>query len=103
MENTGGQGTRDAHWRESIFGRELMQGYAKAGGMPLSRITTGSLQDLGYQVNLAASDGYSLTAPLRFDPLGTFQLSLEGDVWNAPLVEVDAQGRQRVVRPAPRR
>jgi hypothetical protein len=103
VENTGGSGTRDAHWRETVFGRELMQGYAKAGGMPLSRITTGSLQDLGYLVNLNASDSYSLTAPLRLDPFGTVRLSLEGDVRDAALVEVDAQGRQRLVRPARQR
>ena len=103
VENTGGQGTRDAHWRESIFGRELMQGYAKAGGMPLSRITTGSLQDMGYLVNLNASDSYSLTAPLRFDPLGTIGLSLGNDIMDTPLIEVDQAGRQRVIRPARRR
>ncbi len=103
VENTGGQGTRDSHWRESIFGRELMQGFAKAGGMPLSRITTGSLQDMGYLVNLNASDSYSLTAPLRFDPFGTIGLSLENDILDTPLIEVDQAGRQRVIRPARRR
>jgi hypothetical protein len=103
VENTGGQGTRDAHWRESIFGRELMQGFAKAGGMPLSRITTGSLQDMGYLVNLNASDSYSLTAPLRFDALGTIGLSLGNDIMDTPLIEVDQAGRQRLIRPARRR
>ena len=103
VENTGGQGTRDAHWRESIFGRELMQGFAKAGGMPLSRITTGSLQDLGYLVNLNGSDGYSLTAPLRLDALGPAPLPLGDDIIDAPLVELDQAGRPRVIRPARKR
>lgn len=98
VENTGGPGTRDAHWRETIFGRELMQGFAKAGGMPLSRITAGSLQDMGYVVNLAGADAFSLTAPLRFGVDDAFRLPLHGDVRDLPLVEVDARGRQRVLR-----
>jgi len=98
VENTGGPGTRDAHWREAIFGRELMQGFAKAGGMPLSRITVGSLQDMGYVVNLAGADAYSLTAPLRLGAGEAFRLPLHGDVPDLPLVEVDARGRQRLLR-----
>ena len=101
VENTGGAGTRDAHWRETIFGRELMQGYAKSGGMPLSRITVGSLQDLGYVVNLAGADSYTFTAPLRFDATPGLRLLLDGDVRAVPLVEVDARGQQRLVRPPP--
>jgi hypothetical protein len=27
VENSGGSGTRDAHWRESEFGNEVMTGY----------------------------------------------------------------------------
>lgn len=102
VENTGGPGTRDSHWRETIFGRELMQGFAKAGGMPLSRITVGSLQDMGYLVNLAGADSYSLTAPLRFDPFGEFRLPLHNDIPDAPLLEIDPRGQTRVVRPRQR-
>ncbi len=65
VENQGGEGTRDSHWRESIFRTELMTGYAEAGGipMPISRLTVGSLEDLGYRVNYAAADPYRLPAP----------------------------------------
>ncbi len=59
VENTGGGGTRDAHWRESILGSELMTGYAENGAMPLSRITIGSLADIGYVVNMNAADAFS--------------------------------------------
>ncbi len=65
VENTGGTGTANSHWRTSIMGRELMQGFAVNRVQPLSRITVGSLQDLGYTVNLAAADAFSLTAALR--------------------------------------
>jgi len=63
VENTGGSGTRDAHWRESVFGNELMTGFVGPGtNMPLSRLTVGSLADLGYSVNFAAADPYTLPA-----------------------------------------
>jgi hypothetical protein len=63
VENSGGGGTRDSHWRETIFQTELMTGYLGPGVVnPLSRITVGSLGDLGYTVNLAMADTY--TKPL---------------------------------------
>ncbi len=65
VENTGGTGTINSHWRTSVMQRELMQGFAVNQVQPLSRITVGSLQDLGYLVNLAAADAFSLTAALR--------------------------------------
>ncbi len=60
VENTGGAGTRDSHWRDSILVNELMTGWAGPGtNLPLSRITVGSLADLGYTVNYAAADAYT--------------------------------------------
>jgi len=58
VENNGVPGTADSHWRESIFQSELMTGYVNAGGMPLSAITAGSLQDMGYTVNMLAVDPF---------------------------------------------
>ncbi|WP_144603369.1 leishmanolysin-related zinc metalloendopeptidase [Algoriphagus algorifonticola] len=52
IENTGGQGTRNSHWRESILRNELMTGFLNLGSNPLSRITAGSLRDLGYGVGI---------------------------------------------------
>ncbi|OYW18338.1 MAG: hypothetical protein B7Z55_10795, partial [Planctomycetales bacterium 12-60-4] len=61
VENAGGSGTRDAHWRESIFGSELMTGYVGPGvNLPLSRMTIASLADLGYQVDMSAADPYQV-------------------------------------------
>jgi hypothetical protein len=63
VENTGGLGTRDAHWRESVFDNELMTGLLNGGiENPLSRITVASFGDLGYEVNLAAADPFSLSS-----------------------------------------
>lgn len=62
VENVGGAGTINSHWRESVFGSELMTGYANAGPMPLSIMTARSLTDLGYTSNPAAADSYSIFA-----------------------------------------
>jgi hypothetical protein len=59
VENTGGSGTAGGHWRESVFGNELMTGYLDALPDPLSRVTVGALADFGYQVNFAAADSYA--------------------------------------------
>jgi hypothetical protein len=48
VENTGGAGTRDSHWRESVLGAELMTGWISGSSNPLSAITIASLGDLGY-------------------------------------------------------
>ena len=60
VENTGGPGTRGSHWRETVFRNELMSGFIAAPGNPLSRLTVASLADLGYEVDLAASEPYAL-------------------------------------------
>jgi hypothetical protein len=65
VENTGGPGTRDSHWRESVFANELMTGFVGASGNPLSRLTVGSLDDLGYGVDMSAAEPYSLPDLLR--------------------------------------
>jgi hypothetical protein len=52
VENIGGPGTRLSHWRESILQNELMTGFINLGENPLSRITAGSLRDLGYKTSM---------------------------------------------------
>lgn len=37
-----------------------MTGFASRGPMPLSRLTLGALADLGYSVNYAAADPYTI-------------------------------------------
>lgn len=62
VENTGGGGTRDSHWRERTFGTELCTGWVSPAGTPspLSRLTIASLEDLGYEVDYSAAEPYSL-------------------------------------------
>lgn len=60
VENTGGPGTADGHWRESVFRNELMTGFVGTANNPLSRMTVASLQDLGYVVDFNAAEPYKL-------------------------------------------
>jgi Leishmanolysin len=59
VEQDGGRGTACSHWDEECMGRELMTGFANAGGInPMSRITIGSLDDMGYDVDYTRADPY---------------------------------------------
>ena len=60
IANTGGPGTREGHWRESVFDTELMTGFDDPGRNALSRLTVASLQDIGYQVDYEKADTYIL-------------------------------------------
>ncbi|WP_265440937.1 leishmanolysin-related zinc metalloendopeptidase [Bradyrhizobium sp. SEMIA] len=70
VENTGGEGTRDSHWRDTVFGAELMTGFVNEGGNPMSRVTIASLQDLGYEVNMDVAQPYHLPDHLHMAEAG---------------------------------
>lgn len=106
VENQGGAGTRDSHWRESILGRELMTGYISLNVVnPLSRLTVGSLEDIGYVVNMAAADPFSISAQLRysFPFIQNDVVHLSNDIADIPLYEVHPNGTKRLVSPSVRR
>jgi hypothetical protein len=65
LENVGGTGTFASHWRETVFSNELMTGYLNTGANPMSLMSIAAMADLGYTVNTAATDAYSLSAALR--------------------------------------
>lgn len=76
VENTGGPGIADVHWRESIFDNELMTGFLNSGvPNPLSRITAASMADLGYVVDLSKADVYTDPTPSK-SPNATPPVSL---------------------------
>ena len=70
VANVGGPGTRDSHWREAVFGNELMTGFLNTGVNPISRLSVGSLEDLGYEVDYAAADPYTLPTPQAMAIMG---------------------------------
>lgn len=60
IANTGGAGTREGHWRELIFGDELLTGFLSGAQRPISRLSVASFADLGYSVDITAADDYAL-------------------------------------------
>lgn len=63
IEDLYGQGSAGSHWRESVYDSEVMTSLASHGQMPLSRITIGALEDLGYQVDYSKADPYTVPSP----------------------------------------
>ena len=57
-----GRGALDTHWRESVFGEELMTTAVviEDGSEPLSEVTIAALEDLGYQVDYRRAQRYRL-------------------------------------------
>ena len=85
VENTGGPGTADSHWRESVFDAELMTGFVDLSGNPLSAVTAASLADQGYQVDQSKADAYQLPGgSLRADTSGP-SVALPNDVLRLPI------------------
>lgn len=62
IANTNGCGTADSHWREIYLQDEIMTGFAQGGGEPISEVTIGAFQDLGYQVDMSQADAWSIPA-----------------------------------------
>lgn len=80
LETGGGPGTAFSHWSESVFDSELMTGFAENhANMPLSTLTIGAMEDLGYAVNPLAYQNYSLpTRGGAVGPSGSPEIDLVG-------------------------
>ena len=97
VENSqGSAGTRDGHWRESVFKTEVMTGFVDDVN-PLSAVTVESLGDLGYIVNTTLADPYSLPGTAAAAPTSGVQralgVPLMGDVRRGPIYIVERDGR----------
>jgi hypothetical protein len=76
IENQHGPGTRGSHWRETVFGNELMTGFvSQSGSNPLSRVTGGMFGDIGYDVDLNVCDPYQLPSHLELAEMGALGLT----------------------------
>jgi hypothetical protein len=92
VENTGGPGTRDGHWRETVFDSELMTGFID-GGTQLSVITAASFADMGYQLNFAGSDPFTVPFPAALRAASGPQVHLVDDILHGAVHVVDPAGR----------
>jgi hypothetical protein len=59
-----GRGGLDGHWREAMFGSELLTSTFSTSdaAQPLSKVTIAALEDLGYSVDYTQAEAYTLPA-----------------------------------------
>ncbi|MGI9039767.1 MAG: Ig-like domain-containing protein [Gemmatimonadales bacterium] len=93
VESGGGEGTADSHWRESVFGNELMTGFVDPGVNPLSRVTISALGDQGYTVNSSAAESFMLSLGLGALRAQGPALHLRDDVLRIPIKVVNQAGQ----------
>ncbi|MFW5952297.1 MAG: putative Ig domain-containing protein [Gemmatimonadota bacterium] len=103
VENEGGEGTRDSHWRESVFDRELMTGFAERPGvdMFLSEMTIASFADLGYRVDVSAADDVDLLSTLLYGERDTTDERLGYDVAGIGRIHITYDDGTRTIVRAP--
>jgi hypothetical protein len=100
VENTGGSGTAEVHWRESVFDREVMTGFVESNDdMPFSSISIASLEDIGYVVNLLSADPFEVPAPGTVAPRLSPSLLPPWETINLPMFEVTSAGWIRPIVP----
>ena len=102
VENRGGSGSRNSHWRETVLVLELMTPAQNIGvADPLSAITIQSLADLGYEVDSTWAEPYELpSADMARAIEAAPKIPYGDDIWRGPVVVVDPDGR--IVRVIPR-
>ena len=81
IEGDFGAGTRFGHWDEGALNNELMTGFLNLGENPLSRITAGSMSDLGYGAS-SVGETYDL-------PKGTPGISAKGTSEGLHIAEME--------------
>ena len=85
-----GIGALDAHWRESVFGAEMMTTSVVVADAaePLSAVTIASLADLGYEVDYSQAQSYLLPTAVssRIAGAGAIRLiQLRNDIRRKPI------------------
>ena len=70
LENGAMRGISDAHWRESVFGDEVMTPYVTGDSQPLSRITLEAHYEVGYELDVMMADPFTLAAARPARPRG---------------------------------
>jgi hypothetical protein len=68
IENEGEAGTAKSHWKEKVYGIELMTGFvSEDGAAPISLLTIRSLVDLGYNVDINQADEFEVDEDIADD------------------------------------
>ena len=85
VENGAREGFSDSHWRESVFGDELMSALLTGDTQPLSLISIESLYDIGYEVNLTVADAYIINSAGAMALPGGTVIDLGNDIAPFPV------------------
>ena len=70
LENGAMPGISDRHWRQSVFGDEVMTPYVTGDSQPLSRITLEALYEVGYELDVTMADAFTLAGARSARPRG---------------------------------
>lgn len=100
VHSGGESGIADGHWRQSVFGNELMVPFLSQGGSALSLITIESFADFGHLVNLDPAEDYRLpgSSAAAMARMKGPVIDLSGDIVDGPVTLVDVKtGVRRVV------
>jgi hypothetical protein len=89
---TCGASTVNGHWRETVFGNELMTGFLNSGANPLSVVSIAAQGDLGYAVNYAGADAYSRTFTAPAAETGP-AIPMGDDIYHGPIYVIDRAGK----------
>lgn len=94
VENLGGAGSANLHWRGSVLGGELMRPLNRLG-VPetFSSITIQSIADLGYIVDVSLAEPYTLPGAGAADAKPGRVVDLGDDVLRGPVQVFDPGGR----------
>ncbi|MEM1418523.1 MAG: hypothetical protein AAGH15_26750 [Myxococcota bacterium] len=95
VENAGGAGSLDRHWREAAFGAELMTSIITPGddANPLSVVTYRALEDLGYVLAETPDlDVFALPRAALREGRAPEGIVLEGDTLPGPRYELRPEG-----------
>ena len=95
-----------SHWRESVFGHEVMTPTLRVGtAQAVSAITLEAMADIGYTVDVSLADDYDLPNAIAPGPVADAPgqvLDLGNDVVRGPVMVVGPDGRTiRVIPPPP--
>ena len=101
VQNLGGVGVWNGHWRDFVFCNELMTAFVDAGKNPLSIVTLASMADLGYEgVDTGVADEFTVPVSCTSSdvggarPGGARRVSAPGaEILLAPIGVVDTRGR----------
>lgn len=91
VEEYGGAGRARVHWKEDLYQSELMTPIINPDGdLPLSIMTVLSLRDLGYTVEEAAAEPYSIPKSRRLrKEQGDTSVFLGNDILQIEPIDMD--------------